>query len=168
MSLRSLWGKSTMTWKHPVFTISGGYVILWDVPSNVVGCCNGNMDVRQTNYVEVVRIAVDNLTAFEQALEAAQPSQQEKQGQMNSNESLSIQAKGTAKRSSKAGVMRGEARQMAKSEACLHKRWLSEDELLVACKGGRGNKAGGGNGVVGLSTGPRKIYALVSKVEKKG
>ncbi|KAF5835367.1 hypothetical protein DUNSADRAFT_7494 [Dunaliella salina] len=122
--------------------------------------------IRQTNFVEVVRIAVDDLTAFEQALGIAQPSQHEDLEQMDSNEDFATKATGRVKRSNKAGGIKGDAKQEAKSGERPRTRWLSEDELLAACKGGRGNKAGGGNGVVGLSTGPRKIYALVSKVEK--
>jgi len=103
------------------------------------------MHRRQTNYVEVVRIAVDDLTDFMSALGTAS------QGGLHQPGIASARTKAS------------NGAQVTEQGDVPKLQWLSEDEMLAACKGGRGNKAGGGNGLIGLSTGPRKIFGLVSK-----
>lgn len=99
-------------------------------------------------------MAVDDLHAFEQAVGASQPgtspaSQEKAEAEV---------AKPKAKKGAKA-AKRGSAE--ASQRPQLH--WLSEADMLAACKGGRGKAGGGVAGVIGLSTGPRKIFGLVSK-----
>ena len=128
---------------------------------------------RQTNFVEVVRVSVEDVAAFERKLEASvldlspQGATEETGVHQHKGSKASTGAQ-TPDKSKKSGDKEGKAggkqqSRVQKDQDRPKLLWLSESEMLAACKGGRGNKAGGGAGAVGLSTGPRKIFALAMK-----
>lgn len=136
-------------------------------PSQQDALCFFLPSYRQTNYVEVVRVAVDDLAAFEQALQSGQSRGRGRGEQdVEGSNSQPTAHSGKGKKGNQNGAKKGDAKQAQEGQAQAQQpklQWLSEAEMLAACKGGRGNKEGGGLGLVGLSTGPRKIFGLLSK-----